>query len=762
MKCFSRIVLVVLLLLSHGISAQFSVSGIIHNSFAEPLEDVNIQVEHKSIGAYTDSLGRFQLLLEQAAVLSVSHSAYQSVLIRVSRDTTLNIKLERAVIQLQEIEIIPSSTVAVNFPASYAKIARNHLERDNGTTIAPALNRVTGLYMHSGALNTNRITIRGVGNRSPFSTTKIRAYLDDIPLTTGDGETTIEDVDLSLLQDVEVWKGPTASLYGAGLGGMIHLKTKNKEELTSSSVSSGLTVGSYGLIRNVSTADYTNSKKTLNLGVNYNNTHQDGYRDNNQYDRETISLLAKYYAKKGSETTFFGNLTSLKAFIPSSLNQQDYDNEPQKAAFNWKAVRGFEDYDKTILGVSHQFKLADFKRYRLENKTSTFFTSRDAYESRPFNILEEQSSSVGFRSTFTMNQKEKAKKNLPSLSMGVEAYLEDYDWKTLETNKGIAGKVLSDNVEQRRYFNVFAQTYFEFSNKATLFAGVNLNSTSYEYKDLFNGDNIDLSGDYAFSSILSPNVGFSYQFRRELALFASVSHGFSPPSLQETLNPDGTINPEIEAEKGWNYELGARGYLLNRIAYELTVYTMQINDLLVARRITEDQFIGLNAGKTNHSGFEGYITTELVKAKNWTLSSFISYTYSNYTFSEFIDEGNDYSGNELTGTPPHVLNMGIDVISKIGFYGNLMYRLVDAFPMRDDNSIYSQAYQVYSLKTGFKRKIVKKLELDASVGIDNLFNERYASMILINAGSFGNNLPRYYYPGLPRNYFTSISLKYIF
>jgi iron complex outermembrane receptor protein len=53
--------------------------------------------------------------------------------------------------------------------------------------------------MQQGALNTNRITIRGIGSRAQFGTTKIKAYFDGIPLTTG-GETTLDDLDLASIE----------------------------------------------------------------------------------------------------------------------------------------------------------------------------------------------------------------------------------------------------------------------------------------------------------------------------------------------------------------------------------------------------------------------------------------------------------------------------------------------------------------------------------------------------------------------------------
>ncbi len=742
--------------------AQIKVTGTISESGSnKSLVGVNIVCKKDSQGTSTDTKGQFSIELKSPDTLIISYIGYKKITVSVNKSTVLDLFLEVDTKQLSQIEIKAPRIIELKLPASFMHIPKEHLSRDNETNIAPALNRVTGVYMHTGALNTNRITIRGIGNRSLFSTTKIRAYLDDIPLTTGDGETTIEDIDLSLIEKVDVWKGPTASLYGAGLGGMIHYKTREQEDFMPTSLGTKLTVGSYGLIRNVSELNFTNNNKTLNASLNYNNTSSNGYRDNNKYDRESITLIGKYISGQNSETTIFGSFMKLKAFIPSSLDRNDYDNNPQKAAFTWGNIKGFEDYDKIISGLSHEFKIADVSNLELKNKTSVFFNQRDAYESTPFNILEENSRSIGVRSVLELNKANESENELPLLSVGMETYSENYDWKTFETNNGIKEAPLSYNSEHRKYINIFVQSYFELNTKATLFTGVNLNNTSYNYDDLLKANGIDKSGDYGFDFILSPHLGFNYQFNTGIALFTTVSHGFSPPSLEETLNPNGTINPDIQVEKGWNYEIGTRGNINSNLTYELTAYTMQIKDLLVARRVGDDQFVGVNAGKTQHNGLELFLSYEMIKNSRWKISPFLSYTFSDYTFKEFIDEENNFSGNDLTGTPPHQLSSGLDFSSSIGFYGNINYKFVDAFPMRDDNSIDSEAYQVVRAKIGFQKNITTRLKLNASFGVDNLLNEKYASMILINAGSFGNNLPRYYYPGLPRNYYGSISLSYL-
>jgi iron complex outermembrane receptor protein len=85
---------------------------------------------------------------------------------------------------------------------------------------------------------------------------------------------------------------------------------------------------------------------------------------------------------------------------------------------------------------------------------------------------------------------------------------------------------------------------------------------------------------------------------------------------------------------------------------------------------------------------------------------------------------------------------------------------VDAFPMRDDNSVYSDSYAVLNMKFGYRKTLGSSWDIEVFGGIRNVLDEQYASMILINAGSFGGNAPRYYYPGLPRNFYGGVSLKY--
>lgn len=642
----------------------------------------------------------------------------------------------------------PRIPISLNTPAPVMKLHPEDLQRDDNLSITPALNRIPGVYMQSGTLSTNRISIRGIGSRSPFGTAKIRAYLDDIPLTSGVGETSLEDIDLSLLQEVEIFKGPTASVYGAGLGGLIHLKSLNLADNQPSTAFSQAQVGSFGLLRNVIGVHLNSNKAQLNF--NYNFTKSNGYRDNNRYDRDGFTTLGKFNVIKNGITTLLANYTRVKGFIPSSLNKSDFETNPRKAATIWANIKGYEEYDKILTGLSHQQSLSQ----KFSNTTSLFTTWRDAYEPRPFGILDENSLAIGGRTNFRFQPTEGQRYN-----MGGEVFSEKYDWQNYRIRQDATkDTLLQDNQEKRFYYNLFAEAEWRW-NKWTVNTGVNINQTNYNLTDRFLRDGNDLSGEYNFKTIVSPRIGIVYRPKDNINVYGTVSHGFSPPTLEETLTPSGAINRDIQPEQGWNFEMGSRGSNIGgKLSYEITFYTMQIKDLLVARRTAIDQFIGVNAGKTTHNGIEVYLHYDILNSK--ILQIFTGYTFADYKFDDFIDDKKDYSGNRLTGTSPHIASAGLDFNEpKTGLYGNLTFQFTDAIPLNDANAIYSNAYKLLNSKIGWRKNLGSKWNLDIYAGLNNLLDEKYASMLQINAIAPAF---RYYYPGLPRNGYGGLMLGYKF
>jgi len=446
------------------------------------------------------------------------------------------------------------------------------------------------------------------------------------------------------------------------------------------------------------------------------------------------------------------------------VNENDYLNDPKKAAFTWGSSKGFESYERGLIGISYLHHLSN----NLTNLTSVFVNFRDAYEPRPFNILKEERVATGARTKF--NLKTIVLEIDSELSFGAEYYKEWYKMQTFENlyqdfeDRGsVLGTSLSNNEQDRSYANFFGQINLELSKKLNLETGFNINTTSYNLKDLFVQDEIDQTGDYRFKTVFSPRLGLSYEIKKGKNIYTSISHGFSTPTVEETLTPEGQINTDLKQETGINYELGFKGNWLNNKLYtEVALYSIQIKNLLVAQRISEDQYVGINAGKTNHNGIEATFRYNFYLSSKIRIQPYLNTALNYFEFEEFTNRDIDFSGNTLPGVPKSILNTGFELNygNYLSFYSNLL--AVGEILLNDANSLSTENYQVVDIKANYAFKILKNLESNVSVGINNVLDEKYASSVLPNAVGFGNSAPRYFYPGNPRNYFVGVGINYVF
>jgi len=66
-----------------------------------------------------------------------------------------------------------------------------------------------------------------------------------------------------------------------------------------------------------------------------------------------------------------------------------------------------------------------------------------------------------------------------------------------------------------------------------------------------------------------------------MAFYASAGHGFSLPSPEETLLPEGAVNPDIKPEQGFQYEIGSRFNLVNRVLeVDAALYLIELKTFL--------------------------------------------------------------------------------------------------------------------------------------------------------------------------------------
>ena len=741
----NRIFLAFAIIITVQTFAEAQIKGKVVSKNQEEIIGASILFVGTEDGTITNFEGEFLIDKDYPVEITVSYVGLKDTTLFVSPDRFNEIIMEEG-LHVISCPIFVKEKYLSAF--GYESIDNIEIEKINQLNPASIYNPSPGLFMHNGAPNTNRLTVRGIGSRSPFSTTKIKAYLNDIPLTSGIGESNLEDINLAIVDRIKIYKGPTMPRFGAGLGGVIHYRTYGPERFNNS-VENTTSFGSFNTIHN--NINYNYSREGIIFSLNNDLLKSDGFRDNNNYERQAISGFAQANFEQDVLTVFV-NHTLLNAQIPSALNIDDFNATPEAAAANWKGVEGSEDYSRTQVAITHQRIFEN----DWSSSVTGFLNNFQNYERRPFNTLTQNAKSLGSRI-----QVNKFFSRIDSkINFGSELFFENEDWSTYETLDIGQGNILSDNFERRNYMNFFGEFEYNWS-RYHFDGGLNLNFTNYDFEDRFIADGIDQSGNYSFDPILSPFASISYQKLSKI-IYGTISHGFSAPTLEETLNPDGLINPDIKPETGWNAELGYKD-VFKSFSYDISLYNMWVQNLLVAERVSEDQFVGINAGKTLHPGVEIALGYDKSFKVNWRsqLKIQTAYQYQPHQFTDFINREIDLSGRKLPGNPDHKLNTQIDY--KLGnAYISLSNLYVSKMFADDINSREVDSYMVSNVSLAYDLYKKNNWLIHSGFVVNNLFDAHYASMIAVNPRSFGTALPRYLYAGLPRNFRITLQLKYTF
>ncbi len=646
------------------------------------------------------------------------------------------------VILLEEVKVeaYQFTTDFHHIPGSISVLTPKGINLSDGTNLANALNSVPGIQMQSGTFATNRIVIRGMGSRTPYNTNRIRSYLNDIPLTSSDGVSSPEDIDIQSIGRLEVIKGPASAIYGSGLGGAINMYTPSKP---GSEIIANTNYGNFNTWN--SHLSGTVNKNNMAIWAGLGHLQSDGYRENNHYKRTSL-LSTGQWKNKVWEINPLLMVISADAGIPSSLGKTQFENNPETAAANWLEVGGYKKYSKVLTGINVVTKI----RKNVVNRFTVFGKWYDGFEKRPFNNLTDNVMSAGIREKATIYF------DKMDLVVGTEIITEQYKWKLDKDDN-----LINQNRENRNQVNVFAISNYRPVRQLSISFAAAANHIRYQLTDLYSS-NGDQSGEREFPLIFSPRIGINYAPDDQLAIYASAGHGFSLPSPEETLLPAGDVNPDIKPEQGYQYEIGTRmNFYNNSFELDFALYWIELNSLLVTKRVTEDIFIGTNAGRTRHNGIEIMLKNQFFNKPHFPgkLTSNISGTVSRNRFIDFSDNGNSYNGNDLPGIPAQavLLQFTWNPISALEVFTNFQY-FGDQY-LNDENTLDYPGYFIADIKISAILPIYKTGDLRFYAGVNNLSDTHYASMLVVNAVAFGNNEPRYYYPGLPRNFYFGLQFQ---
>ena len=278
----------------------------------QPLEGVSVILKGSKLGTITNSKGQFKLYFTNLKNprLIFSHIGYKPIEIKIKSD---NLNLGTIILESDERldEVVVSGTLKpvsrLDSSIPVEVYARTFFKANPTASIFEALENINGIrpQLNCNVCNTGDIHING----QEGSYTMV--LIDGLPMISGLSTVYgLSGIPKSLIERVEVIKGPASTLYGSeAIGGVINLITRLPENTSKFSVDSFLS--GWGEVNTDIGYKYnlTGSNSGL-LGINYFNysnpidNNQDGFTDLTLQDR--ISIFNKLtFGKKLSIATRF-------------------------------------------------------------------------------------------------------------------------------------------------------------------------------------------------------------------------------------------------------------------------------------------------------------------------------------------------------------------------------------------------------------------------------------------------------------------------
>lgn len=608
-----------------------------------------------------------------------------------------------------------------------------------------ALSGIPGLYMQNryNFSQDLRISLRGFGARAGFGIRGIRVYVDGIPETLPDGQAGVDSIDLGSTKSIEVLRGPASSLYGNASGGVIAVETELGEG--SPFAEAGIAGGELGFERYSLKAG--GSSGSIDYLFNASKQELDGFREHS-FSRGTLlnGRLGFSLTPDDRLTIAVNHTDQPESYDPGSVNLAE-------VAADYRAARDINVLFKAGEALSQQRVGLVYERDRPHGNLllRNYYVWRDFTNELPFvdgGAVDLQRFFYGVGAQYTPLSM------LPDameLTVGFDLDRQDDERLRFDNNQGVRGDMTFDQNERVDSVGLYVQGRYKLTDDLSVSAGLRYDELTFDIGDKFLGDGDD-SGEIDFEEV-SPSVGLNYSFG-EYVLFGTYSRSFETPTTTEFTNPDssGGFNQSLVAQTANNYELGIKGER-NGVYYELAVFHIDLADELVPFTLAAmpGRTFYSNAGKSERNGVE----TALSWRHENGFGADLSYTYSDFTFEDFVDEsGNNFSGAMLPGLPRHFGYAGLSYKGVAGLLAR--FETVYSGSLYADNANTNEvdSYVVTNFRASREFESGNWL-VRPYIGVNNVFNERYFSNIRINA--FGG---RYFETAPDRNVYAGVVVRF--
>ncbi|WP_156878972.1 TonB-dependent receptor domain-containing protein [Oceanobacter kriegii] len=565
---------------------------------------------------------------------------------------------------LEEVVVTASGREqqVIDAPASITVISQEELRKQSYTSIVDAVKDIPGVYVNGGA-NMQDISIRGMDDSYTL-------YLvDGRPLSSGrnvntngaDGGKQIGMPPLSMIERVEVVRGPMSSLYGSeAMGGVVNVITRVAPEEWGGSISADYTKSFNDISNDKYNTDlYVGGPLADNVGIEFTGSFE--HTDESDFVGEDDSAASN----PDSATRSFGTRLNWQANDSNRLglsydkSKQRYTHTPGKSLAADDTKSSYE-YEKEVRVLTHNgyygnLMVDTYLQQDLSDKVQTTDKQEEIV------TLNSQATYMGAENTYTFGGR--------------------YRKETLvnETNGLLSASVDGAVDTMDRWIGaVFTEAEWQLTDDLAL-------TTGLRYDD-----------DEFFGGHFSPRVYANWRATETFTLKGGVSTGYSQPSLPSATEgfgqgtggsgspnqtADGTAisraliigNPDLDPETSVNYEMGA---ILNNdyVNASVTVFQTTFKNKIAEDRLCESS---TDVGRDDYTNYECeyggnsyyFLSTyrniseaEMrgveVSAKSW-LSDSVEVGGS-FTWTDSEQKTGDYKGEPLNKIPLRMANLSFD------------------------------------------------------------------------------------------------------
>jgi outer membrane receptor protein involved in Fe transport len=622
------------------------------------------------------------------------------------------------------------------------------------------MNRVSGVHVNQTNGEGHMMAIR-----QPITTKAVYLYLEDGIPTRSTGffnHNALYEVNLPLASGIEVTKGPGTALYGSdAIGGVVNVLTRPAPLEAEGDVS--LELGEYGWRRALLSGGNTWGDDGVRADLNL--THSDGWRDGTEYDRQSGTLRWDHFSDGGSslKTILSGSNIEQQTAGTSRLSETDYNENPTMNYYpisyrDVKAIRLSSAYEDetatTLLSLTPDYR-HNYMDY-MPNWSFGYDPGVKETESNSFGLL------AKYRMDFAPSRTRliigadidhtpgsRLENSIDATRTGsiYDAFTVTdviYDYDVVYSAISPYMHVETTPAQKWRLTAGLRYDYFEYDYSNNMADGLlQLTPSSMNGRTASYNHPSDTTVDF---SHLSPKLGAAYEFSETLNGFVSYRHAFRAPSESDLFRPGSNAESlNLDAVKADSFELGVRAQPTSKINYEVSVYTMLVDDDLVTY---EDPVSGdrttVNAGETSHTGIELGFGSQFIE----TLRLDISYSYAKHIYEDWVQSGTNFSGNEMVSAPRSIGNARLGYQPGLLNGGRIELELVHlgSYWLDQANTEKYGGYETFNLRMNHQ----VTAEFNVYARVMNLTDEKYATAAALSRGNpeFAPAMPRTFYAGI--------------